>query len=771
MSFRKYEVGDYDDMVAAHEWDVPERYNIAVDVCDKHDRDRLAMVWEDYNGDQREVSFGELQDLSNKFANVLESHGIEREDRVATLLPSLPETAAVFLGTYKRGAILLSMSVLYGDEGIQHRLRDSEARVLVTNRENRDRIPDGMVEHVWVMEDLVDELEAASADYDVVDTAADDPAQLYYSSGTTGLAKGILHAHRYLLAHEEFEFCHDLKDGERFHGMGEWAWAAGIAPLLGPWRYGAVALVFARKGGFDPKEQLDFLARHGVQNMFTTPTALRAMTAIADAGREYPLPDLRVVCSAGEPLNPEVIRWFRDQYGLTVLDYYGLTESYPLCGNFPTVEVREGSMGKVMPGWDVQILDEDEKPVEQGERGEICLRARSNPHYPLRYWNNEEATKEDFEGDWFHTKDAAQMDEDGYVWYAGRADDVIISAGYRIGPFEVESACVEHPAVLEAAAVASPDQKRGDIVKAFIRLADGYEASDETADEIKQFVRGHLSAYAYPRAIEFVDDLPKTLTGKIRRIELREAEREKARPRRCGQQRLRTRPTRAAGAPGPRRAARSRRRDLGGQRLAVADREEGAVLAVHHQVSPYDWKLRGDNASSARAEPGARKGAHAARATSWRASAASSPWVPVEQELRLPDHRGRAHAGGAVRGPLAAARLPLHVRAGGRGRVCGLLVPVRPPGRPGAARERARHHAQGGLAREAGRPPGLPPADGLGVRLGVLEGHVVQPRRRARPPTRASSPASASSCSRTAWCTTPTPAGTAAARSSTAPTT
>ncbi len=528
MSLRKYEVGDYDDMIAAHSWDVPERYNIAVDVCDKHDRDRPAMVWEDHNGDQREVSFGELQDLSNKFANVLAAAGIEREDRVATLLPSLPETAAVFLGTYKHGGILLSMSVLYGDEGIQHRLRDSEARVLVTNRENVDRIPAGMVEHVWVMEDLIGELESASADYEVVDTAADDPAQLYYSSGTTGLAKGILHAHRYLLAHEEFEFCHDLEDGERFHGMGEWAWAAGIAPLLGPWRYGAVALVFARKGGFDPEEQLDFLARHGVQNMFTTPTALRAMTAIADAGKTYPLPDLRVVCSAGEPLNPEVIRWFRDQYGLTVLDYYGLTESYPLCGNFPTVEVREGSMGKVMPGWDVQILDEDEKPVEQGERGEICLRARSNPHYPLRYWNNEEATKEDFEGDWFHTKDAAQMDADGYVWYAGRADDVIISAGYRIGPFEVESACVEHPAVLEAAAVASPDQKRGDIVKAFIRLADGYDASDETADEIKTFVRGHLSAYAYPRAIEFVDDLPKTLTGKIRRIELREAEREKA---------------------------------------------------------------------------------------------------------------------------------------------------------------------------------------------------------------------------------------------------
>ena len=538
MSYRKYRLGGYDEMREAHRWEVPERYNIAADVCDKHPREKLAMVWEDWRGNTRDVSFGELQDLSNRFANALEAHGVERGDRVATLLPSLPETAAVFLGTFKRGAVLLSMSVLYGDEGIQHRLRDSGANALVTDTANRHRIPDGMVDIVFVIDSEEGErqagdvgfataIEQASDSYEVTDTAADDPAQLYYSSGTTGLAKGILHAHRYLLAHEEFEFCHDVQDGELFHGMGEWAWAAGIAPLLGPWRYGATALVYARKGGFDPEEQLRFLSKHGVQGLFTTPTALRAMTAVEDAGQRYPLPELRNPCSAGEPLNPEVIRWFRKQYGHTVLDYYGLTESYPLCGNFPTVEVREGSMGRVMPGWDVAILDEDEQPLPAGERGEICLRARSNPHYPIGYWNRPEDTEEVFGGDWFHTKDAAEMDGDGYVWYAGRADDVIISAGYRIGPFEVESACVEHAAVREAAAVASPDPKRGDIVKAFVVLAEGHEASDATADEIKSFVRGHLSAYAYPREIEFVDDLPKTLTGKIRRIELREAERER----------------------------------------------------------------------------------------------------------------------------------------------------------------------------------------------------------------------------------------------------
>jgi acetyl-CoA synthetase len=189
------------------------------------------------------------------------------------------------------------------------------------------------------------------------------------------------------------------------------------------------------------------------------------------------------------------------------------------------MEVREGSMGRPMPGWDVQILDEDEQPVAQGERGEICLRARSNPHYPLGYWNRPQDSEETFGGEWFHTKDAAEQDEDGYFWYAGRADDVIISAGYRIGPFEVESACIEHPAVRESAAVASQDERRGNVVKAFIVLAEGYEPSDELAQEIKGFVREHHSAYAYPRLIEFVDDLPKTLTGKIRRIELREQER------------------------------------------------------------------------------------------------------------------------------------------------------------------------------------------------------------------------------------------------------
>ena len=515
--------GSYEEAVASHEWRVPARYNIAEDVCDKHPPEKLAMLWEDFRGNERQVTWGELQDASNRFASVLRQHGVEVGDRVAMLLTPRPETAAAFLGTFKAGAILLSLSVLYGDDGIRHRVTDAQARVLVTNAESVERVR-GLklpVERVLLLDD--DLIATGDPGFERVDTAADDPAQLYYTSGTTGLAKGILHAHRYLLGHNEFELCHDVRDGERFHGMGEWAWAAGIAPLLGPWRYGALQVVYEREGGFDPHKQLAFLSKHRVTNVFGTPTAIRSMMAIDDAGTRYPQA-FRVVCAAGEPLNPEAIRWFRSQYGVTVLDYYGLSESYPLCGNFPFMDVREGSMGRPMPGWDVAILDDDEQPLPAGERGEICLRARSNPHYPLGYWKNEEAARETFGGEWFHTKDAARMDEDGYVWYEGRADDVIIAAGYRIGPFEVESACLEHPAVAEAAAVASPDERRGNVVKAFVVLAAGYEPSDETANAIQHHVRTRLSAYHYPRRVEFVSSLPKTLTGKIRRIELREAE-------------------------------------------------------------------------------------------------------------------------------------------------------------------------------------------------------------------------------------------------------
>jgi acetyl-CoA synthetase len=530
--YRTHRPGTYQEMTSAFRFEVPASYNLAADVLDKHEPERPAMRFVSDEGRDEHWTFGDLQRLTDRTANAFKGLGVGRGDRVAVMAPASPEIAAAFLATYKLEAILLSMSVLYGDDSIVYRLNDSAARVLVTSAAHRDRVAALLdqapsVEHLVVVggggrESFEELTRAASHRFETPATDPDTPAQLYYTSGTTGLAKGILHAHRYLLAHEEFQFCHDVREGELFHSTGEWAWIAGIVPgILGPWRFGVQTLVHGRKGGFDPGRALRLIADHGVGNLFTTPTAIRAMMGVSEAAElDF---KLRLACSAGEPLNPEAIAWWGRTVGCPVLDYYGLSESYPLCGNFPTVEVRPGSMGLPLPGWDVAILDEDERPVPQGEPGEICLKARSNPHYPLGYWNRPEDSREVFGGDWFHTKDTARQDEDGYVWYSGRADDVIISAGYRIGPFEVESTLLEHPAVAESAVVASPDPQRGNIVKAFIRLVPGQQPDDQLITELQRHVRDRLSAYAYPRKIEFVDDLPKTLTGKIRRSELRKS--------------------------------------------------------------------------------------------------------------------------------------------------------------------------------------------------------------------------------------------------------
>jgi acetyl-CoA synthetase len=535
-AYRRWHPAPYDEMRRTFRWEVPERYNIAADVLDKHEPSRPAMYWEDWQGNVRTVTFGEMQALTNRTANALRAHGVGEGDRVAVMLPPLPEAAATFLATYKLGAILLSLSILYGDDSIVHRLRDCGAKVIVTNAANReriDRVRDELpeLEHVLVVDEQFGRAVAEMSDRcAAVETPADQPAQIYYTSGTTGLAKGIVHAHRYVIAHNEFEVVHDIRDDEVFHSTGEWAWIAGIIPgILAPWRFGAPIAVFARKGGYDPAQTLYVLEKYKVKNLFATPTALRAMAALGDVSDRHRGIALRLACAAGEPLNPQVISWFKDQFGIPVMDYYGLSESYPLCSNYPTMEIRPGSMGKPMPGWEVSLLGEDEQPVARGETGEICLRARTNPHYPLGYWGREEDSQRVFGGEWFHTRDVAREDDDGYIWYEGRNDDVIISAGYRIGPFEVESALVAHPQVVEAAAVAVPDELRGHIVKAFVCVLPDVEPNDELARDIQTFVRGRLSAYAYPRAIEFVDDLPKTLTGKIRRVELREREAERER--------------------------------------------------------------------------------------------------------------------------------------------------------------------------------------------------------------------------------------------------
>ena len=516
------QISSYEEACASHRWEVPERYNIAADVCDKHPRDKLAMVWEDFRGNERQVSWGELQSLSARAANVLRAHGVERGDRIAVVAPAPPETAAVFFGTWKLGAILLSMSVLYGDEGIRHRVEDSQAKLIVCSPDQADRMPDDLVDEVLMLDE--DLLAGVDDHAETVDTAADDPAQLYYSSGTTGLAKGILHAHRYILAHEEFVYCHDVRDGELFHGMGEWAWAAGIAPLLGPWRLGATQFVYQREGGFDPAKQLEVLSKHGVTNVFTTPTAMRAMMAIDDAGERYPQ-KFRIVCSAGEPLNPEAIRWFREQYGVTVLDYYGLTESYPLCANYPFMEVREGSMGKADAGLGRADPRRGRAPGRTG-RARRDLPARAvEPALPARLLEQPGGLRGDLR--------RRVVPHQGRR-AAGRGRLLLVRGPSRRRdhlrrlPDRARSRSSRPASSIPRCSRRrpSPHPTRSEATSSRRSWSWPKATSPPTSSPARSrpFVRGHLSAYAYPRKISFVDDLPKTLTGKIRRIELREGE-------------------------------------------------------------------------------------------------------------------------------------------------------------------------------------------------------------------------------------------------------
>ncbi|WP_051899023.1 acyl-CoA synthetase [Sciscionella sediminilitoris] len=507
---------EYERMCAEQQWTVPRTYNMAADVADRHPRERLALIHEDHTGARTEVRWGRIQDRSKQVAAALRAAGVGKGDRVAVLLPQRVDTPATYLGVLRTGAVLVTMSLLWADEPIRYRLADSGAKVLVTEAAEARRAGDFAGTVLDVDDPRIADREP---EFETEQTLAEDPALIFYTSGTTGAAKGIVHAHRTLLGHNEFEHCHQLRTGDVFYGAGDWAWS--MAKLMGPLRAGAVHLVYRPAAGFDPEGLLASMARNEVTTALVNPTFLRKMRAeVPDAGRRYPQ-SLRVVCCSNEPLTADLITWFREQFGLTPLDYYGSTESYPLIGNFPGVPVKEGSMGRPVPGWEVALLDEAERPVPQGEAGEICLRARSNPQFPLGYWDRPENSAQVFGGDWFHTKDQAVMDEDGYFWFLGRTDDVIKTSGYRVGPYEVEQALREHPDVAEAGVVGVPDPVRGQAVKAYVELAGSAAPSEELAARIREFAKQRYSRFAYPRHIEFVEELPRSATGKIRRAELR----------------------------------------------------------------------------------------------------------------------------------------------------------------------------------------------------------------------------------------------------------
>jgi acetyl-CoA synthetase len=526
-------------------WDVPERFNIAHACCRRHEPSRIAIHWEDESGAVSTRTFGNLQEQANRLSNALVGLGVERGDRVGIVLPQRPETAIAHLACYQMGAVAMPLSILFGPEALEYRLRDSAAAVALVDPASlpnlapiRDRLPS--LKHVigvagaresrtrsW--ESLV---ENASADFSVVDTAAEEPALLIYTSGTTGPPKGALMPQRVLLGNiPGFVYSHDLypQAGDLFWSPADWAWTGGLMDALLPSLYHGFPLLGYR-GRFEPEKAFWLMQKYGVRNTFLFPTALKMMMKAVPQPRERYTLSLRSIMSAGESVGDVVFNWSREALGVTVNEMFGQTEINYIVGNSHTLwPAKPGSIGRPYPGHRVACIDDSGNEVPEGEAGEVAAWSAGDPVFFLEYWNNPEATRRKYTGNWCRTGDLAKRDADGDFWYQGRTDDMFKSAGYRIGPSEIENCLVKHPAVANAAVIGVPDAERSNIVKAFVVLAPGHEGSAALQAELQQHVRGKLAPYEYPREIEFLDSLPMTTTGKVQRrvLRLREEERKK----------------------------------------------------------------------------------------------------------------------------------------------------------------------------------------------------------------------------------------------------
>ncbi len=532
----------FEELRRAFRHRIPERYNIAIDACDRH-RARageVALYFENAAGEESRYTFGQLKELSDRFANALRALGVERGDRVGIVLPQRVEAAIAHLAVYKLGAIALPLAVLFGRDAMHYRLADCAARVVVTDGARaeliaalRDELP--ALERVVVCDPGPGEerfwalIERASASFETVATASDDPALLIYTSGTTGPPKGALNAHRCLLGNlPGFELSHNFfpAPGDLMWTPADWAWTGGLLDgLLPALRYGVPVLGY-EGGRFDPEHAFHLMAKYRVRNSFLPPTALKMMMQVPRLER-FALA-LRSIMSAGEQVGVEVLRWSNEVLGVALNEMWGQTEFNYLVGNCAAImEVRPGSMGRPYPGHDVEPIDDEGEPVAAGEIGELAGRL-GDPVMFLGYWGKEEATRAKISGDWFRTGDLGYRDEDGYLWFMGRKDDVISSAGHRIGPGEIEDCLLAHPAVAQVAVIGKPDALRGELIKAFVVPAEGHRPSPELVAELQDWVRERRAAYEYPREIEFIDEMPMTTTGKVRRVELRERERARA---------------------------------------------------------------------------------------------------------------------------------------------------------------------------------------------------------------------------------------------------
>ncbi len=527
------------DTRARFAWDIPARYNIGVDICDKHAAtapERTAIIDVAADGKVTEHSFGTLRDLSNQLAHVL-SEKAETGDRIAVLLPQCMETAVAHVAITKMGCISLPLFTLFGPEALLHRLRDSNARVVITNTQGAAilaglsaELPSlGRVFCIDGAQPNADCFHAACAaqptTFAPVDTAADDPAILIYTSGTTGAPKGALHAHRVLLGHlPGVEMSHDFfpQEGDKIWTPADWAWIGGLLDVLMPALHHGVPVVACRFRKFTAKAAFDLIRTHGIRNAFLPPTALKLMRLETP---DTPVP-MRSVASGGETLGNELITWGQQVFGTTINEFYGQTECNMIVSSCAALEPAEpGVMGFAVPGHAVDVINEDTATFCQTqEEGSIAVRA-PDPVMFLRYWNNPDATAAKYirmgGDDWLLTGDKGRKTHSGRIQFIGRDDDIISSGGYRIGPPEIEDCLLTHPAVQLAGVVGQPDAIRGSIVVAYIRLADGFTGSDTLAAEIADHVKSRLAAYEFPRVVRFIDDMPMTTTGKIIRAELR----------------------------------------------------------------------------------------------------------------------------------------------------------------------------------------------------------------------------------------------------------
>ena len=522
---------------------IPGRANMAADTVGRHaagpDRDRRAITFEHTDGSTESWTFGEVDDQATALAVRLRALGVAKGDRVAVHTGLRPETGVAHMAIYKLGAIAVTLSQLYGPDTLAHVLNHAAVSVIITQDTAWDRYRATArqdyptLQHVIVAgETRGDELSfrdcaaGAAEGFAPVDTVADDPALLMYTSGSTGLPKGMLHGHRILQAYTPsitLFFNMQLDDPDAVYwSPADWAWVGGLLDLLFPaWLAGRPVVTSEHR--FDAEWAFEFMARHKVTHTFQTPTALKRMAEVARPRERWDLA-LRVVCTGGEALPGEVLRWAEEDVGVVCNEFYGLTEVNHLIGNCKALyPSRRGSMGLAYPGHGTTVIDDAGNELPDGEVGEIATRADDATQF-LGYWKDPDKTKDLRLGDWLRTGDLGRRDEDGYFWYHGRADDLIKSAGYRIGPAEVEDCLVRHPAVAEAAVVGSPDEGRGQIVKAFVRLADGHAPDDALTAELQDHVKTNLAAYKYPREVEYVDRFEMTSSAKINRKLLRQQE-------------------------------------------------------------------------------------------------------------------------------------------------------------------------------------------------------------------------------------------------------